>query len=310
MTQPSICMLFAYFGPFPPWFPFFFDSLRRNATLDFIFFTDQDTYAYQAPNVFFHEMCFEEYHHLVRHRTGLSFYPKTCHKLCDLRPLFGWVHHQEIQKYDFYGYADIDLIFGDIRSFYTAKLLKSYDVFSTHEHILSGHFALFRNTHVNRFIFQHLGGWDQKLMAEEMVGMDEMLLIAYQKWAQVVYPGLSFWRKLRLKQGLPRLYLKEQFTTPFTPIPWTDGTTHCDQPDTWFYKNGEITNSRDGNRTFLYLHFMNFKSSKYRHNGSAAPWVGKLDTCLPTGFIGHTSARIDNNGITPIPHEWFLPCGP
>ena len=43
-------------------------------------------------------------------------------------------------EYDFWGYCDIDLIFGNIRKFITDDILDKYDK------ILSrGHFTLFRN---------------------------------------------------------------------------------------------------------------------------------------------------------------------
>ncbi len=310
MNPPSICILIPYFGDLPPWFPLFFDSLRRNSTIDFLFLTDASLQDYHAPNVKTQYMSFDAYGDLVHQRTGLSLHLQDPYKLCDIRPLFGWIHAEELKPYDFYGYADVDVVFGDIRSFYTNELLSKYDVFSTHAHILSGHFSLFRNTRVHWFMFEHIGGWEEKLQAEEYIGLDEMLLLAYQKWSQVIYPGLSFWRKWRLRRGLPQLYMKEQYSTPFTPIPWIDGTTYADQPDTWFYQDGKITNNRDGNRTFLYLHFMNFKSSKYRHDGSSAPWIKSAHLLLPAGYHAQMGVRIDLDGIFPIDLEWFLPCGP
>ena len=310
MSIPSIGILIPFFGDTPPWFPLFFDSIRRNPTIDFIIFTDMDTRGYVASNVHFHPMCFEEYKHMVRQRTGLRFDPNNPYKLCDLKALLGWVHYPEIKSYDFYGFSDVDLVFGDIRSFYTEDLLRKFDVFSTHAHILSGHFALFRNTRVNRFMFQHIGGWEEKLLAQDHFGIDEMLLVAFLKWSKVMYPGLPFWRKWRLRCGLPRMYCVEQYTTPFTPIPWLDGTTCSDQPDTWFYKSGHITNSRDGDRKFIYLHFMNFKSSRYRHDGSTAPWENG-EVCLSPGIgTQFDSFKIDKDGVMPMSHKWYLSYGP
>jgi hypothetical protein len=56
-------------------------------------------------------------------------------------------------------------------------------------------------------------------------------------------------------------YFKEQFTTPFAPGQWHDGSK--DHPDVWYWKEGNITNDRDGSREFIYLHFMNFRSIRW-----------------------------------------------
>ena len=80
----------------------------------------------------------------------------------------------------------------------------------------------------------------------------------------------QFFKKRKIK----KLYLVEQYTTPFTPITWLDGTINSDQPSIWYYYQGEVTNSRDS-RNFIYIHFMNFKGSLWRQDGTKAPWEGK-----------------------------------
>ncbi|MFK7785502.1 MAG: hypothetical protein AB8B56_10315, partial [Crocinitomicaceae bacterium] len=60
----------------------------------------------------------------------------------------------------------------------------------------------------------------------------------------------------------------------FTPLPWLDGSVNSDQPDEWYYSQGEVSNNRDQGRKFMYLHFMNFKSNLWRKDGSTAPWEG------------------------------------
>ena len=92
----------------------------------------------------------------------------------------------------------------------------------------------------------------------------------------------------------------EQYTTPFTSIPWIDASVNSHQPDEWFYKDGDITNSRDGQRKFIYLHFMNFKSSTYRHDGTKAPWEGLQSICFVSVVDMKKGIKIDNLGINKI----------
>jgi hypothetical protein len=93
--------------------------------------------------------------------------------------------------------------------------------------------------------------------------------------------------------------LIEQYTTPFLPIKWIDGTQNSEQPSTWFYNQGVVTNDRDQSN-FIYIHFMNFKSSQWRHDGTKAPWEGKEKICFATVADITSGINIDVNGINPL----------
>lgn len=299
MNKPrfSICIIIPYFGRFPEWFPLYFETLRRNSTIEFIFYTDCEVAGYYAPNVTFNSISYEDYLALVNDRIPVNFKPETPYKLCDIRPLFGLIHYEDIKNSDFYGHADVDLLFGDIRGFYTDRILTNYDVLSTHEHVISGHLALFRNSEVNRRMYTNIGGWKEKLESPYYVGIDESMIKAYQK---PVSSGRGrFEMLLRIFNDSPRMYLTEQYTTPFTHIPWLDKTLYSNQPNVWFYEDGVITNNRDGNHSFMYIHFMNFRSSKYRNDGSEAPWETKQKVCHASVEHMTSGIKIYNDGIFP-----------
>ena len=149
----SMTIICFYFGKFPEWAPLYFETLKCNSSIKFIFYTDCDYSTFEAPNIVFNKISFNEYVQLAREKINVSFNPENTYKLCDLRPLLATIHYHDIKDSDFYGYADLDLFFGDIRSFYTDKILSKYDVLSTHEKIISDHFALFRNTDYNRNMY-------------------------------------------------------------------------------------------------------------------------------------------------------------
>ena len=65
----------------------------------------------------------------------------TPYKLCDFKPVYGEAFAEKLRNYDFWGFCDIDLIWGDIRKFITDEILENYDRILTH-----GHCSLFRNT--------------------------------------------------------------------------------------------------------------------------------------------------------------------
>ncbi len=228
----SITMLCFYFGKFPEWAPIYFETLKRNSTINFIFYCDSPSEGFEAPNVIFKKTTLQEFLDKAYNKIGLNIYSDDLYKLCDIAPMVGDIHYEDIKSSDYYGFCDLDLFLGDIRSFYTDEILSNYDVFSTHENLLSGHFMLFRNTEYNRLMYKNIGGLKEKLESSFCLGLaEDSLFRTYKKVENnqkgFKYSILSF---LGLKKKT-RFYLKEQFTTPFTDIPWLDGSIRNDQPN-------------------------------------------------------------------------------
>lgn len=303
----KIGLFIPYFGQWPQWALLYFETLKRNSTVDFIFFTDCDTSIVKAPNIQFHTFGFREYVDMVNTKLNFKFNPENAYKLCDLRPLFGDLHRDIFASYDFYGWIDVDVLLGDIRSFYTEDILKKYDVFSTHDHRISGHFALFRNTEENRLMYKKIYQWEEALKSKPFIGIDEHgITNAYQ---HTIFDKINDKYKMSVNNSITRffsnqkkkrMYMVEQFTTPFLSKPWIDGSVNSNQPDVWYYKDGVVTNNRDGNKKFMYLHFMNFKSSQWRHDGTKAPWEGMSQVCKATPEDMNIGIVIDKTGIAPI----------
>jgi hypothetical protein len=68
----------------------------------------------------------------------------------------------------------------------------------------------------------------------------------------------------------------ERYSTVLSKRGWHDGTMNY--PSRWFWHRGRLTNDRDGEREFLYLHFMRWQSAHWVNvppvPGEAA-WVGR-----------------------------------
>ena len=281
----SIILIIPYFGKWPIWMELYLDSIKRNETIDFFFITDCDTSLLEEiKNISYERTTFEEYIRRYKILLGEDIKIPNAYKICDLRPFFCLVHEDIIKKYDFFGWTDVDLFFGSIRSFYTNEILTKFDVLSTHKTRLSGHLALLRNTENHKTIGFEIYNWRQALQNPEFVGIDEhgitnaLQMTFFDKAAEKLRFSknnkvLNVMRKLKTRKH----YFVEQYTTPFTPIPWIDGTLNSDQPNEWFYDRGTITNSRDEGKKFIYLHLMNFKSSTWRADRTKAPWQDGFD---------------------------------
>jgi len=274
-----IIILIPYFGKFPDWVELFFYSIKLNSTIDFCIITDCDFSSINENNIKLIKSSYEDYIKLVSDKLDVKFNPISPYKICDVRPFFGIIHADLIKGYDFFGWTDMDILFGDIRSFYNQKILNSFEVLSTHAIRISGHLALFRNNKKNIDIGKKIYRWKSVLENPNFVGIDEHgITNAYletflhklnDKFKIGINENiLNFLSKLKRR----KMFMMEQYTTPFTTIPWIDGTINSMHPEEWCFENGIITNKRDGVRKFMYLHFMNFKSSQWRHDGSKAPW--------------------------------------
>lgn len=62
---------------------------------------------------------------------------------------------------------------------------------------------------------------------------------------------------------------EERYSTILTPMKWHDGRR--DHPESWFWKDGRLSNDRHPQREFLYLHFMNWKSDRWLQYAGLTP---------------------------------------
>jgi hypothetical protein len=296
MDKPLI-LLAQWFGPWPEWMNFFIESCRWNVDIDWLIFTDQDAPENQIPNVRYRKTRFAEHRAQIGDAIGIDLDHVEPYKLCDLKPALGFVFDEETHGYRNYGHCDIDVIFGNIRGFYTDALLERFDVISTHADRISGHLAVLRNSVFNKTAFRCIRHWNEKIGAPQNFGIDE-----YRFGKVFTRPHL--WRRLTGRR--PRVLFEERHTTPMTRIPWLDGS--FDYPTRWFWKEGRLTAEGCEDREFIYLHFMNWKSSTthiLRNGASTAPWL-TLDRVVTMDWrkAGAQGFMISHDGIGPLPMEY------
>lgn len=261
--RPSLIVLIPYFGRWPEWIELFVECCKWNPSVRWRIFTDREPPENRADNVDYVRLDFAEYKALARERLGVDFDPPDPYKLCDLRPALGDLHEREIAGYDFWGYGDLDVVYGDLRRFYTDELLAAHDVLSTHPERLSGHFALFRNTPALRRAYRRYPRWREILARPGYVGVDESLAALFLRpdprragLRRRLRGALDRWALRR-----PRALFEERYSTVLSPRGWHDGTMRY--PERWYWRRGRLTNDRDGEREFMYLHFMRWQSRRW-----------------------------------------------
>lgn len=294
-------MLIPYFGCWPEWINLFVESCKWNPSVRWRLYSDCGKPENLADNVDYIHFTFDDYKALVRERLRIAFDPITPYKLCDLRPCLAHLHQQDVAGFPFFGYGDIDVIYGNIRNFYTDNVLKRFDVLSTHPERLSGHFAVLRNTPDFRRAFEHIPNYRTLLEQQLYASMDE------HHFAAVLFPPvLKRFRFRRIADGFyarrRRLLFVERYSTVLSPRGWHDGTMNY--PKEWFWRQGHLTNERDADREFLYLHFMRWQSGRWIAKPPApteAAWL-KLDRIVHVDWRRAATEGfcISAEGFTPI----------
>jgi hypothetical protein len=276
----SVLIIIDYFGTeFPEWIDLFFESCRWNPTIDWLIHADCETNADIPKNVTIRQIEWGDYMRLVSVKLGINFQPSSSYKICDIRPALGIIWDKDVEGYDFFGYGDVDVIYGNIRYFFNDEILENHNVFSTHEWGISGHLCLMRNVPWIKHAYSRVKGWQRLFEMPDYTHFDEghffRAFFQLDTYSNRRFPLLHWivdWlnpSNLKYRRGA---YMKEQFTTPLVPALWCG--MDVQHSHLWFWQDGRVTNDTNDDREFIYLHFMNFKNARHMDAsfGAVAPW--------------------------------------
>jgi len=142
----KICILIPYFGKWPDWFSYFLKSCSYNPDIDWYFFSDAGNLPIQNKNLFLVQMTLNDFNILASRKLQHHINIKYPYKLCDIKPAYGRIFEEFVKQYDFWGYGDLDLLYGNIRQFLNQEILSSFDIISCHSEFVSGHLCFLRNS--------------------------------------------------------------------------------------------------------------------------------------------------------------------
>lgn len=265
-------IIIAWFGKWPEWIDIFFRSCSKNVSIDFFVFTDcGDLPSMSSKNIKYNNISLADFIRLQLNTADVTGKIELgAYKLCDFKPLYGAALGEYLGNYTHWGVSDVDLIFGDLSQF----IDETADVFSTHQAFVSGHFFYVRNTRFINQSFRLVRGYKADLARPEYAGFDE------RRWSNIHIPRYNKSKIVNIvlnRTGFRRkVVAREMHTTPHNGIPWRDGT--YEYPDRWIY-NGQRMMAYKGDESVEvpYLHFMNWKSSKWRPKFHPEPFWENLD---------------------------------
>ena len=145
----KIALIYPYFGALPDIFFYWLKSVSYNAFIDVYIFTDRKIDCALPSNVTVRYMTFSEMQDLVGRHFDFAIGLDRPYKICDFRPAFGEIFFDVLQGYDFWGYGDVDVVWGDMHSFLTDDILNQYERISQY-----GHFSIYRNNDKLRQLYK------------------------------------------------------------------------------------------------------------------------------------------------------------
>ncbi|WP_272889399.1 DUF6625 family protein [Stutzerimonas stutzeri] len=256
VQTPSIIIIIPYFGKWPFWMPFFIESCRANPNINWLLLGDCAVLEDLPNNVEQRFFAFLDYCAFVSECLGINFNPSNPYKLCDLKPALGFIHAEDVAGYDFWGFSDLDLIYGDLRSYFSDERLRKYKVLSTHQRRISGHFCLLRNEPELNSLFWKIPDFVRRAEDPKNHALDEggfsRIFLRRKNFPKPLFELVGLFNRWRRVAEF-----EEAFSTPNGIRPWTDGTQ--DYPAYWVWRNGRLQNAKDGDRQFPYLHFLVWK---------------------------------------------------
>ena len=238
----KILLIVVYYGSWPPWFPAYLESCRTNETIDWLFITDCANPPSAPSNVKFTASTRENLIEMVTKRLAIDVVIPSNRKLCDIRPIYGVIFDNHIQGYDFWGFCDVDVIWGNIRHFYTDEILAKYDAISARKSRLSGHFTLLRNCNKINLAF-----WDYPSLVKILVNP-----------AYCWFDEQGFSDHLASRPSISILW--DLFRVNFARFV-DDRPSILSWMDRYRWKNGRLYSVSEGSTEIMYLHFMNWKDS-------------------------------------------------
>lgn len=169
----SIGIVSFYAGKLPWYFDFFLHSCKYNLTIDFFVITD-NVYLKPIPNnVKIIYMTMQDLSALATEKMGFANYIEDPYKINDYKPAFGLLFSDILNQYDFWGFSDIDVIYGNIRLFFENSLLKKYDFMTVRHDYTAGCFSLFKNNETMNNIFKKSRDYKKIFLSNRHFCFDE-----------------------------------------------------------------------------------------------------------------------------------------
>lgn len=158
MEKKNIILIQLWIGPIPDYFWYHYETTKNMSGIDFLFVTDQTDLVLDAKNYSVIFVTKDTVENLLKVKTGKDIKILQNKKICDLKASLGDLFKYEINNYKYFGFYDIDTLFGDF-SLLEKHINENYDVISiantTFHNRVGGPFTIIKNTEELRKHYIH-----------------------------------------------------------------------------------------------------------------------------------------------------------
>ncbi|HQX49775.1 MAG TPA: hypothetical protein PLY87_03860 [Planctomycetaceae bacterium] len=173
LNRQAVCFVIVYFGEWPEWIDYFMRSCEENPAFHWLIFSDCGPALNTPKNVSVQEINAAQFEELVARKLGTAYQFSYGYKLCDLKPAYGHIFSEWLNEFTFWGYTDLDVVYGDLSRFVDEHTLEAFDFICASDRILVGHFTLVRNTGDLALLYQSCEGYLEKLCSPNYEVFDE-----------------------------------------------------------------------------------------------------------------------------------------
>lgn len=128
------------------YFSLWCNSASKSKICDFVIYSDQNIDV-RYDNIFIKSMTLKEFELLAQEKLCENYNVRNGYKVCNYRPAFGIIFSDLIKDYEYWGYCDMDVIFGNLDTF-LCPILGKYD-----KYFQRGHMTIFKNDFENNHRF-------------------------------------------------------------------------------------------------------------------------------------------------------------
>ncbi len=245
----KILMIHPYFGKTPEWFSEWLCTVNqlKDSRFNFLIVTDIDmTPFYVEKHIKILNTTLSELKEKISKTMGFNAALGFPYKLCDYKPAYGLIFYDYVKDYDFWGYGDIDILWGRLDKYITDDMLESYDRIG-----YLGHFSLYHNDDTVNHLFMKRGMFSyKKVYSDDYVyGFDEQSGMMY----------------ITLKNGV-KTYLDEHFLNlDWRSKEFVAGGIKNYKYQVFYWENGGVYRAYIDNdnslktEEYMYLHFQGKK---------------------------------------------------
>jgi len=166
----KVRVIIVHFGNLPAWFDIWLASAETNPKIEFHLLTDSCETG-SRNNIHFHAFSVEKFNELSFMKLH-SIVLDRPYKLCDFRPLYSELFKNVIADCDYWGWGDLDVLYGDILC-ELSESFGNFDYVSTGYQGESGPLAFLRNSKEVGDAWRLIPDVIDKLASQKSYALDE-----------------------------------------------------------------------------------------------------------------------------------------